>query len=176
MDAINTVTQWFTKASSLGLSPGTWLGIGVAIFFAITLILLGLRVFGKEVKRDAIEKSDLTESTALADTEILHLHLYGDERVPTLISSNNVWRWYYLRNIIKGVTKKGKLPETIGTITILFISFDRPVKVTTLEVRSSDTRLPTHEVKEFNNRFAIIVFSDALPMGTLEVTVKNAVS
>lgn len=174
MDAINTIVQWSTKVSSLGLSPGTWLGIGVGVFFAVVLILLGLMVFGKQVKKNDIEKNNSIEPTALVDTATLRLHLYGDERVPTVVSSNNVWRWYYLRNIIKGITKKGKLPETIGTITILFISFDRPVKVTTLEVSSSDIKLPTHEVKEFNNRFAIIVFSNALPTGTLEVTVRSA--
>ncbi len=32
-------------------------------------------------------------------------------------------------------------------------------------------QLPIYEVKEFNQRYAIIVFSDNVPAGTLEVTV-----
>jgi hypothetical protein len=32
-----------------------------------------------------------------------------------------------------------------------------------------DIRLPAYEVKDFNNRFAIIVFAGEVPMGTLEI-------
>jgi hypothetical protein len=55
--------------------------------------------------------------------------------------------------------------------TILFITFDVPVKVGTLEVASPDIRIPFHETKEFNNRYAIITFSGNLPTGTLEIRV-----
>ena len=54
----------------------------------------------------------------------------------------------------------------------LFINFDRPVNVGTLSVNSPDMALPMHEVKEFNNRFAIIVFNAALPSGTLNISIK----
>jgi len=168
VDAIGTITQWFTRASSLGVSRETWLGIGVGIFFAVVLGLLGLMIFGKKVK-PTTPKAE----SALVDTTTIRFHLYGDERVPTLISQNNVWRWYYLRYLIMGAKKKGAPPERVGTITLLFLSFDKPVKVTTLEVSSPDINLPTYEVKEFNNRFAIIIFSDGLPMGTLEVAVRK---
>jgi hypothetical protein len=40
LDAINTLAQWVTKASSLGLSPNTWLGIGLGVFFACILAIV----------------------------------------------------------------------------------------------------------------------------------------
>jgi hypothetical protein len=49
----------------------------------------------------------------------------------------------------------------------LFVTFDNPVRVGTLEV-SADFKLPAYEVKEFNNRFAIIVFGDDLPTGDVK--------
>jgi hypothetical protein len=56
-------------------------------------------------------------------------------------------------------------------VPLLFVTFDNPVRVGTLEV-SADFKLPTYEVKEFNNRFAIIVFGDELPTGTLNIAVR----
>jgi len=53
----------------------------------------------------------------------------------------------------------------------LFLSFDRPVKVGTLEVSAHGFTLPSYEVKEFTNRYAIIVFSNELPAGSLQIKV-----
>jgi len=92
--------------------------------------------------------------------------------MPTQIVNINVWRWYYLRTVSL-IPKEGEAPQMKAVSTLFFLSFDKPVKVSTLEVNSPDFKLPTHEVKEFNSRFAIIAFLDALPMGTLELTVRN---
>jgi hypothetical protein len=61
--------------------------------------------------------------------------------------------------------------QTTQTISNLFISFEYPVKVGTLEVSSPDFVMPHFEVKEFNNRFAIITFSNDIPVGTLVISV-----
>jgi hypothetical protein len=52
----------------------------------------------------------------------------------------------------------------------LFISFDQPVGVGTMTVRS-DKPLSHYEVKEFNNRFAIVVFGEALPECNIDIEV-----
>jgi hypothetical protein len=59
--------------------------------------------------------------------------------------------------------------KRIASLATLFVSFENDVAINTLVVRSPDMRLPIYEVKEFNQRYAIIVFSDEVPAGTLEV-------
>jgi len=56
-------------------------------------------------------------------------------------------------------------------LATLFVTFENDVVISTLNVRSPDMQLPPYEVKEFNQRFAVIVFSDNVPAGTLEVVV-----
>lgn len=58
------------------------------------------------------------------------------------------------------------------SLPTLFMTFDPEVRISTLSVRSPDMKLPRHEVKEFNQKFAIIVFSEKLPEGTLEIRVE----
>ena len=53
----------------------------------------------------------------------------------------------------------------------LFVTFQPEVKISTIQVRSLDVKLPVYEVKEFNQRYAIIVFAGDIGPGTLEVTV-----
>jgi hypothetical protein len=59
-----------------------------------------------------------------------------------------------------------------GEITNIFISFERPVMVGTLVLSSADYVIPRYEVKEFNNRFAIIAI-DQTPPGILDIKVVN---
>jgi hypothetical protein len=106
----------------------------------------------------------------LADSAELRLHIYGDTRTPSLVAERDIWRWYYLRITMVALEQPtGKRSEF--PVPLLFVTFDNPVRVGTLEV-SADFKLPTYEVKEFNNRFAIIVFGDDLPTGTLNIAVR----
>jgi hypothetical protein len=110
-------------------------------------------------------------SGQLADTASLRLHIYADDRTPQRLAFQNIWRWYYLKTIIIELDKStGKDQRKHATAT-LFLNFENPVKDGTLEISSPDIRLPLHEVKEFNSRFAIIIFHEAPSEGTLEVTV-----
>jgi hypothetical protein len=108
----------------------------------------------------------------LVDNADLRLHTYGDERSPTRLTANNIWRWYYFRMIMVSI-EQGTGKEHRHAISQLFITFESAIKVGTLEIRSPDFSLPQHEVKEFTNRYAIIVFSSELPAGTLDVTVRR---
>ena len=92
----------------------------------------------------------------------IKFHLYGDARTPEMLFNQNIWRWYNL-NVLNLESKE-------VLFNSLFISFDKPILTGTLKITSPDMKLPIYEVKEYNNRFAIIVFNGQLPSGTLVVS------
>jgi len=104
----------------------------------------------------------------LADTAELRLIIHGDDRTPSRLSAVNIWRWFWLKHIVATRDPDGT-ERRLHITPILYINFDQPVKVGTLEVEASGFNLPLHEVKEFTNRFAIIFFSENLPAGTLNI-------
>ena len=101
----------------------------------------------------------------------LSLRTYGDERAPSGIRLENVMRWYILNAIGQSIDKKKEKINKEVLNQILFIIFDKPVRVTNLEVMSPDMELPSYEVKEFDSWSAIIMFSPKLPAGTLNIIV-----
>ena len=131
-------------------------GYGVGIF------LLGLSVGlmaagGFRAKRQLRQKASL------------RLHVFGDHRAPNRLGQDNIFRWYYLQMAVNSIGPQG--PQRVATFATLFITFEDDVAIHTLTVRSPDMQLPAYEVKEFNQRFAIVVFSDNVPAGTLEIEV-----
>jgi hypothetical protein len=58
-----------------------------------------------------------------------------------------------------------------ATVTIIFLSFVNDVRITSIEISSEGFVLPRYEVKEYNQRYAIIAFSNALPLGVLDIKV-----
>lgn len=132
------------------------IGFGVGIF------LLGLSI-------GLVLAGGLRAKHPIAGTASLRLHIFGDHRTPERLGLENIFRWFYLQTAIEGVGPTGV--TRIGTLSTLFISFEKDVIISTIKVRSPDMQLPVYEVKEFNLRYAIVVFSDNVPMGTLEVIV-----
>lgn len=106
----------------------------------------------------------------IVDNALLRLHIYQDYRTPDRLEAKNIFRWYYLSHILMGKNEKGKNEEIV--LPTLFVTFEPEVKITSLKVRSPDMKLPLHEVKEFNQKFAIITFSGRLKEGTLEIVVE----
>jgi len=104
-------------------------------------------------------------SDPLVDGAALRLHIYADDRTPQRLSYSNVWRWYYLKTLLIALNRETDQQQQRNVTATLFVIFDTPVKIGTLEISSPDIRLPLHEVKEFNNRYAIIVFGDARQKG-----------
>lgn len=107
---------------------------------------------------------------APSPTAGITLRFWGDARAPERLSFGNIFRWYYLKNIMVVTNAKTRKEEqkAMGT---LFLTFDKPVAINTVEVSSPDMRLPYYEVKDFNPRSAVIVFMEDLPPGTLVVSV-----
>jgi hypothetical protein len=105
----------------------------------------------------------------IADSQ-LTLHTYGDARWPTRISETNVWRYFYLRNVLTIIGNNGEKREII--FPNLFLVFDKPANSGTVDVSSPDFKLPKHTSHDLNNnRYVIITFEEDLPAGTLEIRV-----
>ena len=147
----------------------------------VLLLILGLLLFvqdqwfayveHRQRKQPALVAAPVATTAApMVKNAELRLHIFGDERQPTPISLHNVWRWYYLRNILVGIDKEtGRRVEHI--ILSLFILFDQLVAIGTPEV-TAGFQLPRYEVKDFSNRAIIVGFSGDLPAGDLTVTVR----
>lgn len=144
--------SWFSQYLLISL-PG-WLA---ETGFAIGIFLLGFSTsvfFGERRKMPA-------------KSAHLKLHIYNDTRTPNRLSAQNIFRWYYLQHCVE-INQLNDAQVKIINLT-LFIAFEPDVVISTLQINSPDILLPPHEVKEFNQRFAIIVFSGQIPTGTLEV-------
>lgn len=150
-------TQYFEVSLPAWVSP---VGVGLGIFMlgaSVALVLSG--------------RSSGSEKAAPAERALLRLHIFADNHVPERLSDENIFRWYFLSHIL--VVESSEGGQKAVELPTLFVTFDPEVLITTLKVRSPDMRLPRHEVKEFNQKFAIIVFSEKLPEGTLEVRVEK---
>lgn len=116
-----------------------------------------------------VSAGGLRHKRLIDQTALLRLHTFGDHRTPDRVAVENIFRWFYIQTGINGVGPSGI--TRIGTLVTLFVSFENDVVVSTIKVSSPDMQLPIYEVKDFNQRYAIIVFSDNVPAGTLEVAV-----
>ena len=126
--------------------------------FAAFLLELAATVFAIATKGNILEESAPKKTDAFK-TASLTLHIWGDHRAPDRVAFENIFRWYYLQNIINGITESGEA-VTQHVMSTLFLSFESDVAITTITVQSPDMALPVYEVKEFNKRFSIIVFSE----------------
>lgn len=131
-----------------------------AIVFGIGVLLVGVAV-GMTVRA----RNKKAKPVPVAN---LRLHMFGDHRTPSHIASENIFRWYYLYYQVGGLDRKKGVVK-IGAAVTLYVSFENDVQISTLVVSSPDMHLPLYEVKEFNQRFAIIFFSETVPAGTLEI-------
>jgi hypothetical protein len=124
----------------------------------------------KLLERQKAEASAVPKLVALKERAELRLHIYGDNRLPDRLSADNIWRWFYMHEVLVILNQDGSKKSEILTAK-LFISFDQPVSVGTLSIRS-DKPLTEYEVKEFNNRFAIIHFGEAPIESNIEIDVR----
>lgn len=72
----------------------------------------------------------------LVDSATLRLHIYSDNRTPQRLSYENIWRWYYMRQVLVGIDKDTGKQVSQDIICTLFGTFDNPVKVGTLTISS----------------------------------------
>jgi hypothetical protein len=94
----------------------------------------------------AVDK--VASANEVAQEAHLRLVVYDDERSPTRISEKNIWRWFWLRDILTAMAPDVTMSST-ATITILFISFETQMITSSVEIQSPDFTLPRYEVKAF---------------------------
>lgn len=166
--AVFVLTTGITLLGVLGIVPIE--DFYLKGLFGAFLIELAATVFGLAKKGNLLDESDGKTTKKKVETANMQLHIFGDHRAPDLISSENVFRWYFLQNIFRGMNAESQEAEE-HVLCTLFVTFENDVVVSTLKVSSPDMQLPRYEVKEFNQRFAIVVFGKAVPSGTLEIKV-----
>lgn len=130
--------------------------------FAVASLLVGFSA-------GLLAAGGLWRKRRIAHKASLRLHIFGDHRAPQKLSHENIFRWYYLQWEARFVQPDGT--QHVGKQAILFVTFEDDVVIRTLVVQSPDMLLPIYEVKEFNQRYAIIHFAANVPAGTLEVMV-----
>jgi hypothetical protein len=159
-------------------------GLALTVFFGVlpffprkvprwvlrTGIVAGVLMLGISLGLIWSDQESRRPTPPLADNALLRLHIFPDHRIPDRLEAKNIFRWYYLNHVLFGKSADGKDIEF--DLPTLFITFEPDVRITTLKVRSPDIRLPRHEVKDFNQKFAIVVFAEKIPEGTLEVSVE----
>jgi hypothetical protein len=100
----------------------------------------------------------------------LELRTYGAGRTPTGVVTENIWRWYTLNTVAQVPPNSNVTTQATQHIfTTLFVTFDEHSETRNLAVASPDMTLPTYEVKDLNQKSAIIVFHGSLGPGTLTV-------
>lgn len=133
----------------------------------LTFIIVSTAVF---IALRSRKRSASSAAREVVGTALLRLHTYGNSRTPECTYNEHIFRWYFLTQMAVTVTPEGDIQQFVTSIT-LFVAFEPDVRITTLRVTSPDIQLPPHEIKEFNQRFAIIVFTGDIPEGTLVVTI-----
>lgn len=132
------------------------------ILFSVLLIGISIGLFASNKRRNP----------TFPTSTLLRLHISGDHRTSEELESENIYRWYTLKNMITMMSEDGEKSNKISS-EFIYINFMQETAVSTLRVTSPDMSLPIYEVKEFNSRFAIIVFASVIPAGTLEIKVKK---
>ena len=134
-------------------SPVSWFCV---LIFGIIIALLA-------------SKAHVIKQHVAEESSSIDLMWHGDTRPPDMKSSVNIFRWYSLLTIIATPNKESGIIEQNIIKTTLLITFDKQTKVGTLKVTGENMIIPQHEVKEFNQRYAIIVFTGVVPVGTTKI-------
>lgn len=134
-------------------SPVSWFCV---IIFGIIIALLTGKSHG--IKQQSAE-----------DSSSVDLVWHGNAMAPDMKSSVNIFRWYSLITVLAAPNKESGIIEQNIIMTTLFITFDKPTKIRTLKIVGENMIIPQHEVKEFNQRYAIIVFTGAIPAGVMKI-------
>src|SRR5262249_11109043 len=152
-------------------------GVGVVLFFgwaaawfcfrnALTRRKLRLEEYRQEISK---LQGRLTagEHSYRVDRSELRLVIDNEKKAPTSVFYMNVSKWCLLGQNFIRIDKEPDGDHDHGPVC-LFILFDQPTKDEVLNV-TSDSVLPRYDIKEFNDRFAIIAFAGPIPIGTLEI-------
>jgi len=124
----------------------------------------------EEAKREA-EIAGLRERLDPSNTPTsIRIQFNVGGAMPTAVSLVNIWRWYILGSVRQDITDP-KNPKNIFVGWQLFIVFDKPVRFKQILVRGHGAPLPTNEVRDPNERSAIVLLHGDSPGLVLDVIV-----
>ncbi len=106
-------------------------------------------------------------------TEI-RLQFRDRDSSPLAIDNKNIWRWYTLQTVVKGIDAKTGALNEVGRNVTVFLIFDKPVKLTQFRIDGMGSTLPMYEVKDSSPRGAVIVFSGELTGKVVEIQVLSS--
>lgn len=127
-----------TRDSAPAMTSLGWLIVGFCVAFGMVLLAGAV---GWARRSWGLFGGGLT-----ATETMLRIQLFADARLPTRRQHGNIWRWYTLKNLIRGRDAEGREAD-IAFQFILFLVFEAPIAVGQIVVSSPDFRLPDHEVK-----------------------------
>lgn len=170
------IAEW-TALLSVPVLLGLAVVIGLAVGCAATWFVMR-KTLTRQARRLADYQDDISRLqhrlSANGDSYRVHrselrLLLHGKQQAPTAVFYMNVSQWCLLDQNFMRIDKEINRDDTSGP-ACLFLLFDLPTSAESLQI-ASDAGLPHYEVKEFNDRFAIIVFPEPIPAGTLEIRI-----
>jgi len=97
----------------------------------------------------------------------LRLQFNAGNMVPTALNQTNIWRWFTLTTIIRGVDQKGDTHEQ--RMLTIFVIFDAPISLKQIVLDAGGAALPVYEVKDSGPRHAIITLENAISGVVLEI-------
>jgi hypothetical protein len=151
---------WIVTALALFIGWGA-----AALFYYNRLVQHEERLRHCEKQMMRLQQDLNTPSGDLFDLSELRLSIPAGDEEPLVLFYINIFKWHLLRQKTIGL-EKGTEPKT--ETTILLIAFNQPTSDKRLEMKS-DSVLPPYQIKEFNQRFAIIAFSGPIPECVVDV-------
>lgn len=105
----------------------------------------------------------------------LRLQFFGDNKTPIKSHSENIHYWYSMWSESKNILMQKSDGQVVHQSLIpktwtIFVTFEKPISFTQMEVSFSAPGFPGHEVKHTNSRFAIIHIQGDVPAGSLEIS------
>jgi len=124
----------------------------------------------EDAKRLGLEESDLEGKVVHPPHELsrsfsMKLLFPEGRKIPELISSKNLYRYYWLGLALPHRKENNPDEIVVSGINSLFIVYDKPISDPNIRVRISEKNCH-YEVKDSTHRHCVIVIGD-IPKGTI---------
>jgi hypothetical protein len=148
---------------------------------------LQIQSLGDQITAERDQKSELQKALAEATKKTLpaeigavetklFLQYPGDGTAPTQLSGEaNLHRWYSAENrlYVSYPDEQGQMRLKLGINTNLVWIFERPTTFNQPIITFSGGELPEYEVKDTTQKYVFVSFSNRIPKGILELSLKQ---
>jgi hypothetical protein len=141
-------------------SGGIWSFVPAFMLVVGTIIFIVKHVAKGD--RQSIEKERKSIARPISELQtFLKIRFGALNTLPSLVSQNNIFRWFSVKNVFGGIDSKTKQPFEMCLVN-LFIAFDNPISFRQIQIDGSGLPLPRHEIKDSSPRTAVIAFQGDL--------------